>query len=134
MRNPLFPRHAGTAVLAACGLLMAGCAAGPAADRPVALRGEPAAKFNTGRVTLWVTDWGGRPLRHARVDIESAGGNDYYRTAAMSDPWGRVNFNGVPEQVRISVYHAETRGNYSREFLVPSTGITELRMMLETGY
>ena len=33
---------------------------------------------------------------------------------------------------RISVYHAETRANYSREFDAPSSGTTELRTMVET--
>lgn len=66
------------------------------------------------------------------MDIESAGGDGYYRTAAFSDYSGRVMFAGVPEQVRISVYHAESQGNYSREFVVPPSGNTELRMLVET--
>ena len=79
-----------------------------------------------------ISDFNGQPLSRARVDIESSGGDDYYRTAAMSDYSGRVTFAGVPEQVRISVYHAESQGNYSREFLVPSSGMTELQMLVET--
>jgi hypothetical protein len=125
-------RYGAASLLAAC-LVAAGCASMPA-DRPMALEGgKPAVKFNTGRVTVYVTDTSGRPLPKAMVDLESTGRdhNEYFRTAAFSDVSGRVTFNGVPEQVRISVYHAETQGNYSRVFDVPSTGITELRMLLE---
>jgi hypothetical protein len=113
-------------------LAMAGCAS-MTPRRDMSLSGnEPAVKFNTGRVSLTVTDWGGRPLAQARVDLESVGNGDYFRTAAMSDVFGRVSFAGVPEQVRISVYHAQTQANYSRQFDVPSSGTTELRMMMET--
>jgi hypothetical protein len=127
-------RYGAAGLLAVCGFVLAGCAGVPA-TRPMALEGDrPAVKFNTGRVTVYVTDFAGRPLTKAMVDVESTGRdhNEYFRTAAFSDVWGRVTFNGVPEQVRISVYHAETQGNYSRVFDVPSTGITELRMLLET--
>jgi hypothetical protein len=66
------------------------------------------------------------------VNIEGAGSTaDYFRTAAWSDHAGRVSFNGVPEEVRISVYHAETQGNYSRVFHVPPSGVTELRMLVQ---
>jgi hypothetical protein len=44
---------------------------------------------------------------------------------------GYVTFAGVPEEIRISVYHAESMGNYSRVFHVPPSGTTELRMMIE---
>jgi hypothetical protein len=127
-------RYATATLLAMCGLVLAGCAGMPV-DRPLSLEGDKAgAKFNTGRVTVYVTDFSGRPLTQAMVNVESSGSdfNEYFRTAAFSDVWGRVTFNGVPEQVRISVYHAETQGNYSRVFAVPSSGITELRMQLET--
>nr|PZN63452.1 MAG: hypothetical protein DIU62_11045 [Pseudomonadota bacterium] len=90
-------------------------------------------KFNTGRVTLTITDYAGRPLQKARVDIEGLNDHrDYFRTAAFSDVFGRVSFSGVPERVRISVWHSETRANYSRVVDVPPTGITELRMLVET--
>jgi hypothetical protein len=125
-------RHGSAGLLAVLGIVLAGCASVPQ-QGPVGLGGsETAHKFNTGRVTLVISDFNGQPLSRARVDIESAGGDDYYRTAAMSDYSGRVSFAGVPEQVRISVYHAESQGNYSREFVVPSSGTTELQMLVET--
>jgi hypothetical protein len=119
-------------LLAVAGLAAAGCASMPA-GQAVPIEGDaPAVRFNTGRVTLYVTDLDGRPLPKAMVDIESAGRTtDYFRTAAFSDQSGRVSFNGVPEEVRISVYHAETQGNYSRVFNVPSSGVTELHMLVE---
>lgn len=123
---------AAAGLMAMLGIGLAGCATVPV-NAPVELSSEPASRFDTGRVTVVVTDYGGRPLRQARVDVE--GVNDhrsYFRTAAFSDVWGRVSFAGLPGRVRISVYHAETRANYSREFDVPSIGTTELRMMVET--
>lgn len=120
-------------------LTLAGCASSGASSRPapaapVALSGDQSARqFNTGRILLFVTDWGGKPLSQARVDVESVGDNEYFRTAALSDVMGRVSFAGVPKEVRISVHHAATQGNYSRQFNVPATGTTELRMMLETS-
>lgn len=113
-------------------LLLGGCAGTPTSDA-VSLAGDkPPVKFNTGNVTVVVTDFAGQPLRLARVDIESGSKNDdYFRTAAMSDVYGRVSFRGVPNEVRITVYHAESQGNYSREFHIPSSGTTELRMMIE---
>lgn len=124
--------HRAAGLAAVLGLILAGCATRPA-NVPVDLEGRPPVKFNTGRVTVVVTDYGGYPLRQARVDVE--GINDhkaYFRTAAFSDVLGRVTFAGVPEKIRVSVYHAETRANYSREFDVPSIGTTELRMLVET--
>ncbi len=114
-------------------LLLGGCAGMPASDAPVALAGDKQpARFNTGKVTVVVTDFAGQPLRLARVDIESGSNSEeYFRTAALSDVFGRVSFSGVPNDVRITVYHAESQGNYSREFHIPSSGTTELRMMVE---
>lgn len=114
-------------------LLAAGCASNPP-TAPVALadeeEGQP--RFNTGKVVVVLTDYEGQPLRMARVDLESGSkSKDYYRTAAMSDHYGRASFNGVPTDVRITVYHAESQGNYSREFYIPPSGVTELRMMIE---
>lgn len=125
-------RQGAISLVAVLGVVLAGCAGMPA-ERPVALSGaEPAAKFNTGRVTVVVTDFAGQPLQQAMVDLESASSDDeYFRTAAFSDVWGRVSFAGVPQRVRINVYHSETRSSYSREFQVPDIGTTELRMMLE---
>lgn len=116
-------------------LLLGGCAGTPTSDA-VSLAGEKPVKFNTGKVTVVVTDFAGTPLRLARVDIESGSkSEDYFRTAALSDVFGRVSFSGVPEEVRITVYHAESQGNYSREFHIPPSGTTELRMMVErTAY
>lgn len=125
-------RHCRTALLAALGMALAGCASVPS-QGPVGLGGgAPAAHFNTGRVNLYLTDFEGRPLDRARVDVESTGDDDYYRTAAFSDWSGRVSFAGVPQQVRISVYHAASQGSYSREFIVPSSGTTELQMLVES--
>ena len=94
---------------------------------------EPGTQFNTGRIQVVLTDYGGRPLKQARVDVEGVNNEkQYFRTAAFTDIWGRVSFSGVPGRVRVSVDHAETRGSYSREFDVPSIGITELRMLIET--
>lgn len=125
-------RHGQASLLAAVGLALAGCASVPT-QGPTGLEGPaPAAHFNTGRVNLYLTDFSGQPLGQARVDIESTGGDDYYRKAALSDSFGRVEFTGVPGQVRISVYHAATQGGYSREFLVPASGMTELRMLVDT--
>jgi hypothetical protein len=129
-----FARHTRRAAgpVAMLGLLMAGCATQPS-NVPVDLSREAGVKFNTGRVTVVVTDFGGQPLSQARVDVEGINDHkDYFRTAAFSDVWGRVSFAGVPEKVRISVYHAATRANYSREFDVPAVGTTELRMLVET--
>ena len=128
-----FTRHIlATGLTVVLGIALAGCATVPA-KAPVELSGASATKFNTGRVTVVVTDFGGTPLRLARVDLEGINDHQsYFRTAAFSDVWGRVSFAGVPERVRISVYHAETRANYSREFDVPSIGTTELRMLVET--
>lgn len=84
-------------------------------------------------MSLTITDYDGRPLARARVDVE--GVNDhrsYFRTAAFSDVFGRVSFNALPERVRISVWHSQTRANYSRVVDVPPSGITELRMMVDT--
>lgn len=50
----------------------------------------------------------------------------------FSDVFGRVSFNALPERVRISVWHSQTRANYSRVVDVPPSGITELRMMVDT--
>ncbi len=113
-------------------LLLGGCAGAPTSgDVPLAGDRKPV-KFNTGKVTVVVTDFAGQPLKLARVDIESGSrSEDYFRTAAMSDVHGRVSFSGVPSDVRITVYHAESQGNYSREFHIPSSGTTELRMMVE---
>ncbi len=120
-------------------LLLGACATRPAsapnpASTPVALddEGEGIGNFNTGKVVVVVTDYAGQPLRMARVDIESGSkSKDYFRTAAMSDHYGKVSFNGVPKDVRITIYHAESQGHYSREFYIPPSGITELRMMIE---
>ena len=113
--------------------LLAGCASAPMTSAPMALEQDPGSKFNTGRVALFLTDYEGRPLNKAMVNIESAGdvSKEYFRTAAWSDVRGYVSFAGLPQEVRISVYHAETAGNYSRVFHVPSSGTTELRMMIE---
>ncbi len=129
-----FARHTRRAAgpAAMLGLILAGCATRPP-NVPVDLEGQARVKFNTGRVTVVVTDYGGHPLRQARVDVEGINDHkEYFRTAAFSDVWGRVSFAGVPEKIRVSVYHAETRANYSREFDVPSIGTTELRMLVET--
>jgi hypothetical protein len=126
-------RHILGAGLAGTLLLAAGCATKPP-TAPVALtdEGEGESKFNTGRVVVVLTDYEGQPLRMARVDLESGSkSKDYFRTAAMSDHYGRASFNGVPTEVRISVYHAESQGNYSREFHIPPSGVPELRMMIE---
>lgn len=131
MRSNRRLRQGALPMVALLGVVLAGCASLPS-ERPMALSGaEPAVTFNTGRVTVVVTDFGGQPLQKAVVDIESTDSSNYFRTAAFSDMWGRVSFAGVPGQVRINVYHAESRGSYSREFLVPSSGTTELRMMIE---
>jgi hypothetical protein len=108
-------------------------ASAPMASAPMALEQGSGKKFNTGRVSLYLTDYDGRPLSKAMVNIESAGdtGKEYFRTAAWSDVRGFVSFAGLPEEIRISVFHAETLGNYSRVFHVPSSGTTELRMMIE---
>lgn len=134
MRFPEPVRRATTIAAVVLGIALAGCATQPVTGTgPVPLSGEKASKFHTGRVMLTVTDYGGTPLRQARVDVEGINDhNDYFRTAAFSDVFGRVTFAGLPERVRISVYHAETRANYSREFDVPSSGTTELRMLVET--
>jgi hypothetical protein len=132
MRINALVRPISTGLLAAVGLALVGCAGMPA-GQAVAISGEsPAARFNNGRVMLYVTDMDGKPLSKAMVNIEGAGSTaDYFRTAAWSDHAGRVSFNGVPEEVRISVYHAETQGNYSRVFHVPPSGVTELRMLVQ---
>jgi hypothetical protein len=113
--------------------LLAACASAPKTSAPMALEQDSGKKFNTGRVSLYLTDYEGRPLNKAMVNIESAGepSKEYFRTAAWSDVRGFVSFAGVPEEIRISVYHAESLGNYSRVFHVPSSGTTELRMMIE---
>lgn len=132
MRFPRTTRR--TAGLAAVlGIVLCGCASVPP-NSPVPLTADQTkSKFNTGRVMLTVTDYGGRPLQQARVDVEGINDHtDYFRTAAFSDVFGRVTFAGVPERVRISVFHAATRANYSREFDVPPSGTTELRMLVET--
>lgn len=134
MRTPTLPRPALRAcVPALLGCVLAGCASVPP-EAPVPLAGrESAVKFNTGRIAVVVTDYAGTPLPKARVDVEGMNDSkDYFRTAAFSDVWGRVSFAGVPQRVRVTVYHAETLANYSREFDVPSIGTTELRMMVET--
>jgi len=123
-------RHCRTPLVAALGLALAGCASGPS-QRPVGLEGAPAAHFNTARVTLYLTDYEGHPLERARVDIEGTG-DDYFRTAAFSDWSGRVSFAGLPQQIRISVYHAASQGNLTREFIVPSSGTTDLQMLVDT--
>jgi hypothetical protein len=126
-------RQAATGLIAALGVVLAGCSSIPI-ETPMGLSDKPAAQFNTGSVTLYVTDYAGQPLRQAWVDIESNAPPDkeYFRNAAVTDHWGRVTFRGVPEQIRISVNHTETRAYYSRPFEIPSSGNTELRMMLET--
>lgn len=125
----LFSRGVVAAVVLA-GVLLAGCGGMPA-SRPVALSDdEGRVKFNTGRVTVYVTDADGMPLSKAMVDLESNYGDEFYRTAAYADEFGKVSFAGVPEVVRISVYHSDTQLNYSREFDIPPTGTTELRMLL----
>lgn len=118
--------------LAGALLLLGGCAGTPPGT-PVPLEDdERRVNFNTGKVTVVVTDYAGQPLRRARVDIESGSrSKEYFRTAALSDMFGRVSFSGVPTEVRITVYHAESQGNYSREFHIPPSGITELRMMVD---
>lgn len=132
MRFPEPSRRALGLAALVLGIALAGCAAQPPANSPVPLSTQKAT-FHTGRVLLTVVDYGGFPLRQARVDVEGINDHkDYFRTAAFTDVFGRVNFAGLPERVRITVYHAETRANYSREFDVPSSGTTDLRMMVET--
>jgi hypothetical protein len=112
---------------------LAGCASAPPQDVTEAAAEGAQAGFNTGRVSLTVTDFGGRPLDRARVDIEGLNDHrEYFRNAAFSDVFGRVSFNGVPQRVRITVFHAATRASYSQVFDVPPTGITELRMLVDT--
>lgn len=132
MRTKASVRFFSAGLLTAVVLMLGGCASGPT-GQGVPITGEaPAVRFNNGRVLLYVTDLSGRALAKAMVDVESADSTaDYFRTAAFADESGRVSFSGLPEQVRISVYHAATQGNYSRVFTVPSTGVTELRMMVE---
>ena len=99
---------------AVLGIALAGCATVPA-NAPVELSGESATKFNTGRVTVVVTDFGGTPLRLARVDVEGINDHQsYFRTAAFSDVWGRVSFAGVPERVRISLVIVDHEGKDQR--------------------
>jgi len=122
--------HCRTPLVAALGLALAACASVPS-QGPVGLGGAPAAHFNTGRVNLYLTDYEGRPLDRARVDIEGTG-DDYFRTAAFSDWSGRVSFAGVPQQIRISVYHAASQGSFTQEYIVPSSGTTDVQMLVET--
>jgi hypothetical protein len=132
MRTNVPLRYISASLLTVGGLMLGGCASYPT-GQGVPITGEaPAVRFNNGRVLLYVTDLSGRALAKAMVNVESAdAAADYFRTAAFADESGRVSFSGLPEQVRISVYHAATQGNYSRVFTVPSTGVTELRMMVE---
>jgi hypothetical protein len=127
------PLRRGAACLLAVSALCLGACASVSAPSPVGLQGEESpVHFDTGAVAIYLVDYNGAPLRKAMVNIESADVDNSYRTAAFSDDFGQVSFRGVPESVRISVFHSETSANYSRVFDVPSRGITELRMILET--
>jgi hypothetical protein len=124
--------HISAGLLVVVGMMLGGCTSYSPVERVPISGQKPAAQFNTGRVMLYVSDFSGRPLAKAMVNVEGANNSeDYFRTAALSDVLGRVSFHGLPQQLRISVYHAETQGNYSRVFNVPSSGVTELRMLVE---
>jgi hypothetical protein len=125
-------RRGAAGLLATSALLLQGCASVPAGSAMELDPGKRGVKFDTGRVALTVTDYGGFPLRKAMVNVEAIDSEDYFRTAAFSDNFGQVSFNGLPDRVRITVFHAETAATYSRVFDVPSSGLTELRMILET--
>ena len=109
------------AMLAACAA--SGPIASPGTRQPV--------QFNTGRLTVWVTDQNGQPLQDARVDVD-ADLPDFYRNTAFLDRRGTASFNGVPRVVRVTVVHPY--GYYSAPYVLPETGIAEMRMIVLIDY
>jgi hypothetical protein len=121
-------RAAGFLVL---GVLLASCAAGPAArdaDAPVSLD-RPQVSFPNGKVMLWLYDEDGNAMIRTKVDFAWEEPSAY-RTMGFTDSTGRIVFNGVPEVANVSINHPG--GTWERTLVVPQRGIAEMRVMLQT--
>lgn len=112
-------------------VMLAGCAASGSGGS-VGLPGSAErVHFNTGRLTVWVTDQNGQALQDARVDVD-ADQPDFYRNTAFLDRRGAATFTGVPPVVRVTVDHPY--GYYSVPYVVPETGVTEVRLIVLIDY
>lgn len=111
-------------------IALSGCAAGPgSADAPPAPQAAQSTgdvAFNTGRLTVYVSDQNGRRLDRTNVDVTGAGG---YRATGVTDRDGRVQFNGVPPTVQVSAVNQG--GSYAQSFNVPPNGSSEMRMIID---
>lgn len=115
---------------------VAGCAASPPqATAPASgsggapATGQQQGSFNTGRLTVVVTNQNGRPLERAQVDVVATG-NTHFRTTGVTNRDGTVSFNGVPQSINVSVNHPT--GSYSQNFNVTPNGTSEMRLIVDT--
>lgn len=119
-------------LLLAGALLMAACATGERGGGPVGLPDEgEASNFNRGRLSVVIVDQNGQAVDRARIDLESDRPG-YYRTSAFTNRQGSVMFTGVPQDLRVNVFHPY--GSYSQPFHVPATGVSELRLIVVLDY
>jgi hypothetical protein len=95
---------------------------------PLGLEDQPV-KFSHGRVTVVLIDEFGSPMPGYMVDFSWDSPN-FNKTRALTNRDGRVTFNGVPDVASISIAHEA--GVFEQTFLVPQSGVSELRVMVNT--
>lgn len=109
---------------------LSGCASGPASSEappaPQAAQATGETTFNTGRLTVHVTDQNGRPLDRTNIDVTGDGG---YRGTGVTNRDGRVQFNNVPPRVQVSAINQG--GSFSQNFNVPPNSSSEMRMIID---
>lgn len=117
-------------LLATLATALSGCASAPAtADAPPAPQSAQAAgesSFNTGRLTVYVTDQNGRALDRTNIDVTGDGG---YRATGVTNRDGRVQFNNVPPRVQVNAINQG--GSFSQNFNVPPNSSSEMRMIID---
>jgi hypothetical protein len=115
------------------GAALVSCASNPAPNAPArGGGGEPESstpEVYTGRVTVIVTDQNGDYVDRATVEMRSTG-KEYWHRDGLTDPDGRVTFNGVPPLVQLGV--VSRYGSYSEERVVPQAGVVEARIIIQT--
>jgi len=116
-----------TLLAASLGLLLGACAASTA-PRGMDL-GQPAPRFNIGRMTVVLVDEYGIELPGMRVDL-SWQEPSFFKTSAFTNRQGQVTFSGVPEIAELSVDHPG--GNFTGVVAVPQSGRPEYRIILDT--
>ena len=115
-------------VVLSFGALLASCAGVPRQFSPVGLD-SPRPPINRGRVTFELIDEYGTQMAGYMVDFGWEAPS-FYKTRAFTDRGGRVTFYGVPEVAQVAINH---EGGYWEQILiVPQTGSSDLRVMLDT--